>query len=85
MEKQGIERRGLVALLAGSVLAMAIRPSLADDAIDPEAKEAVTKMGKTLSTGAFSFRSYAIRRSRRTTCHSTSSTLRRCWSGALIV
>lgn len=62
MEKQGIERRGLVALLAGSVLAMATRPSLADDAIDPEAKEAVAKMGKTLSTtGAFSFRSYAIR------------------------
>jgi hypothetical protein len=61
VEKQGIERRGLVALLAGSVLAMATRPSLADDAIDPEAKEAVAKMGKTLSTGAFSFRSYAIR------------------------
>ena len=61
MERQGIERRGLVALLAGSALAMASRPSLADDAIDPEAKEAVTKMGKTLSSGAFSFRSYAIR------------------------
>ena len=64
MEKQGIERRGLMALLAGSALAMATRPSLADDAIDPEAKEAVTKMGKTLSTGAFSFRSYAIRQVR---------------------
>jgi hypothetical protein len=62
VEKQGIERRGLVALLAGSVLAMATRPSLADDAIEPEAKDAVTKMGKTLSTtGGFSFRSYAIR------------------------
>src|SRR3954471_1650158 len=61
MEKQGIERRGFVALLAGSALAMAPRPSLADDAIDPEAKEAVTKMGRTLSTGAFSFRAYTIR------------------------
>ena len=61
MEKQGIERRGLVALLAASALVMATRPSWADDAIDPAAKEAVTKMGRALSTGGFSFRLYTIR------------------------
>ena len=60
MEKQGIERRGLVAMLAG-VLVVATRPSLADDAVDPEAKDAVNKMGKTLSSGAFSFQSNTIR------------------------
>jgi hypothetical protein len=61
MVNQRIERRTLMALLAGSFLAMASRPSMADDAIDPDAKDAVTRMGKTLSTGAFSFRSYTIR------------------------
>src|ERR1700753_2715302 len=61
MVKQGTERRRLVALLAGTVLAMATRPSVADDTIDPVAKDAVARMGKTLSTGAFSFRSYIIR------------------------
>jgi hypothetical protein len=60
MAKQGIERWGLVAMLAG-VIVVATRPSLADDAIDPAAKDAVTKMGKTLSTGAFSFHSDSIR------------------------
>jgi hypothetical protein len=60
MVKQGIERRRLVAMLAG-VIAVAARPSLADDAIDPEAKDAVNKMGKTLSSGAFSFQSHTIR------------------------
>jgi hypothetical protein len=58
--QKGIERRGLMAMLAG-VLVMATRPSLADDAIDPEAKDAVTRMGKTLSAGAFSFQSNTIR------------------------
>jgi hypothetical protein len=61
MVNQRIERRTLMTLLAGSVLAMATRSSMADDAIDPDAKDAVTRMGKTLSTGAFSFRSYTIR------------------------
>lgn len=40
---------------------MATRPSLADDAIDSEAKDAVARMAKTLSTGAFSFRSNTVR------------------------
>jgi hypothetical protein len=60
MAKQEIERRGLVAMLAGAIIA-ATGPSLADDAIDPQAKDAVTKMGKTLSTGAFSFQSNTVR------------------------
>lgn len=61
MVKQEIGRRGLVTLLAGSLLAAAFRPSWADDAIDQQAKDAVTNMGKTLSTGAFSFQSNTIR------------------------
>jgi len=44
---------------------MATRSSLADDAIDPDANDAVTRMGKTLSTGAFSFRSHTIRQYER--------------------
>src|SRR5690242_14098975 len=60
MAKQEIERRGLVAMLAGAIIA-ATGPSLADEAIDPQARDAVTKMGKTLSTGAFSFQSDTIR------------------------
>jgi hypothetical protein len=64
MAKQGIERRGLMAMLAG-VLVVATRPSLADEAIDPEANDAVTKMAKTLSSDAFSFRSHTIRQYER--------------------
>jgi len=60
MVKQKIERRTLVALLGGA-LGMATRPSMADDAIDPGARDAVAQLGKALSTGAFSFRSYTIR------------------------
>ncbi|MFL5279836.1 MAG: DUF2092 domain-containing protein [Rhodopila sp.] len=60
MAKQGIERRGLVAMLAGT-LVVAAQSSQADDAIDPEAKDAVSRMGKTLSTAAFSFHSATIR------------------------
>jgi hypothetical protein len=41
MAKQGTEGRGLVAMLAG-IIVVAARPSLADDAIDPEAKDAET-------------------------------------------
>lgn len=40
---------------------LAARPLLADDAISPEARDAVTKLGKTLATGAFSFRARTIR------------------------
>ena len=60
MARQGIERRRLVGMLAG-VIVVAAQRSLADDAIDPEAKDAVTKMEKALSTGAFSFQSSTIR------------------------
>jgi hypothetical protein len=60
MANQGIERRGLVAMLAG-VIVVATRPSLADETIDLEAKNAVIRMGKTLSTGAFSFLSNTVR------------------------
>jgi len=60
MPKQGIERRGLFAMLAG-VLVVATRPSLADDSVDPEARKAVGKMAKTLSATAFSFQSATIR------------------------
>ena len=64
MAKQEIERRGLVAMLAGAIIAVT-GPSLADEAIDPQAKDAITKMGKTLSTGAFSFQSNTIRQVRK--------------------
>ena len=84
MAKQEIERRGLVAMLAGAIIAVT-GPSLADEAIDPQAKDAITKMGKTLSTGAFSFQSNTIRQYKKTTCRFTSSTPHRYWYGVLIV
>jgi hypothetical protein len=61
MPNQHIARRALVALTVGSAIVLAARPSLADDAVAPEARDAVTKMGKALATGAFSFEAKTIR------------------------
>src|SRR5262245_8679747 len=61
MPKPKIERRRLVTLVASVALAVGIQPSLADDAIDPAAKDAVTRMGRTLSTGVFYFQTDTIR------------------------
>ncbi|MFL5286036.1 MAG: hypothetical protein ACJ8AW_34930 [Rhodopila sp.] len=61
MSNQHIARRALVALTVGSAIMLTARPVLADDAIASEARDAVTKMGKTLATGAFSFEARTIR------------------------
>jgi len=61
MPNQHIARRALAALTVGSAITLAARPLLADDAISPEARDAVTKLGKTLATGAFSFKARTIR------------------------
>src|SRR5690349_10798004 len=42
-------------------MAIATRPLLADDAISQEAKDAVTRMGKSLASGGFSFQAATIR------------------------
>ena len=47
-----VARRAVLALTAGGALVLAARPLLADDAIAPAARDAVTKMGKTLAAGA---------------------------------
>jgi hypothetical protein len=61
MPNQHIARRALVALTVGSAILLAARPVLADDAVAPEARDAVTRMGKALATGAFSFEVRTIR------------------------
>ena len=60
MSNQHIARRALVALTVGSAIMLTARPVLADDAIASEARDAVTRMGKTLATGAFSFEARTI-------------------------
>jgi hypothetical protein len=61
MPNQRVARRAFLTLTAGSAIVLAARPLLADDAITPEARDAVTRMGKTLATGAFSFEARTIR------------------------
>ena len=61
MPNQHIARRALAALTVGSAIMLAARPLLADDAVAPEARDAVTKMGKALATGAFSFEAKTVR------------------------
>src|SRR5690242_19340158 len=61
MPTQHIARRPFLMLMAGSATMLVAQPVLADDAIASEAKDAVTRMGKTLATGAFSFEARTIR------------------------
>src|SRR5690349_12746575 len=61
MPNQSIARRAFLTLTAGGAIVLAARPSLADDTIAPEARGAVTRMAKTLATGAFSFKATTIR------------------------
>lgn len=58
---ENFSRREIAALLAGTALAMATQPLQADDAISADARKAVTQMGQTLSTGAYSFTAQTIR------------------------
>jgi hypothetical protein len=48
-------------LAAGTIVALAAPRVLADDAVSQEAKDAVTRMGKSLASGGFSFQAATIR------------------------
>ena len=56
-----VSRRGVIMLAAGTIVALAAPRVLADDAVSQEAKDAVTRMGKSLASGGFSFQAATIR------------------------
>lgn len=61
MTKPQLARRQLVALVAGTALAATVPLRAEETTIAPEARDTITRMGKTLASGGFTFNADTIR------------------------